>query len=162
MGEALARAESPPAAPRPDDRIGPYRLRSLLGRGGMGEVWEAERADGQFEQRVALKLLKRGMDSEEVLRRFLRERQILARLEHPNIARLLDGGVAADGRPYFVLERVEGEPIIDWCRSAARDLATRLRLLIAGRRRGRPSRIAASSCIATSSRRTSWSTRRAR
>ena len=74
----------------------------------MGEVWEAERADGQFDQLVALKLLKRGMDSEEVLRRFLRERQILARLEHPNIARLLDGGIAADGRPYFALERVEG------------------------------------------------------
>ena len=97
VGEALAAAESPGGAAT-GDRIGPYRLRGLLGRGGMGEVWEAERADGQFEQIVALKLVKRGMDSEEVLRRFLRERQILARLEHPNIARLLDGGLAA-GRP---------------------------------------------------------------
>jgi hypothetical protein len=74
----------------------------------MGEVWEAERADGQFEQIVALKLLKRGMDSEEVLRRFLRERQILARLEHSSIARLFDGGLAPDGRPYLVLD---GRPV---------------------------------------------------
>ncbi len=113
------------------DRIGPYRLRSLLGRGGMGEVWEAERADGQFEQTVALKLLKLGMDSDQVLRRFLRERQILARLEHPNIARLLDGGLAPDGRPYLVLERVHGEPITTWCRAGGADLATRVRLVIA-------------------------------
>jgi serine/threonine-protein kinase len=113
------------------DRIGPYRLRTLLGRGGMGEVWEADRADGQFEQTVALKLLKLGMDSEAVLRRFLRERQILARLEHPNIARLLDGGLAPDGRPYLVLERVHGEPITTWCRKGGADLATRVRLVIA-------------------------------
>jgi serine/threonine protein kinase/tetratricopeptide (TPR) repeat protein len=112
------------------DRIGPYRMRALLGRGGMGEVWEAERADGQFEQIVALKLLKRGMDSEEVLRRFLRERQILARLEHPNIARLLDGGIADDGRPFFVLERVEGEPISSWCRARQTVLRARIQLVI--------------------------------
>jgi len=115
----------------PGLRIGPYRLRKLLGRGGMGEVWEAERADGQFEQVVALKLLKRGMDSEAIVLRFLRERQILARLEHPHIARLLDGGVAADGRPYLVLERVEGEPIHEWCRRRATPVAERLRLMIA-------------------------------
>jgi serine/threonine-protein kinase len=113
------------------DRIGPYRLRALLGRGGMGEVWEAERADGQFEQTVALKLLKLGMDSEEVLRRFLRERQILARLEHPNIARLQDGGLAPDGRPYLVLERVTGDPITTWCRAHRATVATRVRLVIA-------------------------------
>jgi tRNA A-37 threonylcarbamoyl transferase component Bud32 len=111
--------------------VGPYRLRALLGRGGMGEVWEAERADGQFEQIVALKLLKRGMDSAAVLTRFLRERQILARLEHPNIARLLDGGVATDGRPYLVLEKVDGEPIHDWCRRHASPVADRVRLVIA-------------------------------
>lgn len=119
------------AAGAPGDRIGPYRLRALLGRGGMGEVWEAERADGHFEKRVALKLLKRGLDSEGMLRRFLRERQILARLEHPNIARLLDGGVAPDGRPYLVLELVEGEPIHTWCARVAADLPTRLRLILA-------------------------------
>ena len=124
-------ADHGPAGAAAGDRVGPYRLRSLLGRGGMGEVWEAERADGQFEQTVALKLLKRGMDSEEVLRRFRRERQILARLEHPNIARLFDGGLAPDGRPYLVLERVHGEPITAWCRARRADLATRVRLLIA-------------------------------
>lgn len=92
-------------------RIGPYRLLEELGHGGMGSVWLAERADGQFEQRVALKLIRRGMDSDEILSRFLRERQILARLEHPNIARLLDGGVSDSGRPYFVMEHVPGAPI---------------------------------------------------
>ena len=104
IGEALGeqRANAPEGHPA-GTRVGPYRLRALLGRGGMGEVWEAERADGQYEQVVALKLLKRGMDSAAIVARFLRERQILARLEHPNIARLLDGGVAADGRPYLVL-----------------------------------------------------------
>ena len=110
-------------------RIGPYRLVELLGRGGMGEVFLAERVDGQFEQHVALKLLKRGMDSEEILRRFLRERQILARLEHPSIARLLDGGVAGDGRPYFVMERVIGQPITDWCRERDAPLEKRLLLI---------------------------------
>ncbi|MBI2836689.1 MAG: protein kinase [Acidobacteria bacterium] len=95
--------------------VGPYRLVALLGRGGMGEVYLADRTDGQFEQQVALKLLKRGMDSDEILRRFLRERQILARLDHPNIARLLDGGVAPDHRPYFVLEHVAGTTITEYC-----------------------------------------------
>lgn len=112
-------------------QVGPYRLVSRLGRGGMGEVWEAERADGQFEQRVALKLLKRGMDSEEILRRFLRERQILAGLTHPGIARLLDGGLAADGRPYFALEKVDGRPITDHARERQLTVSDRLRLLIA-------------------------------
>jgi len=108
--------------------IGPYALVSLLGRGGMGEVWVAERRDGQFQQRVALKLLKRGIDSEGIRRRFLQERQVLARLDHPNIARLLDGG-EAEGRPYFVMELVDGEPITDFCRSRELSLADRLRLL---------------------------------
>jgi len=112
-------------------RIGPWRLLAPLGRGGMGEVWSAERADGQFEQTVALKLLKRGMDSEEVLGRFLRERQILARLTHPGIARLLDGGLAPDGRPYFVLERVDGLPITEHARRAALPVAARIRLVLA-------------------------------
>ncbi|MBP7146525.1 MAG: serine/threonine protein kinase [Acidobacteria bacterium] len=111
--------------------IGPYRTLALLGQGGMGEVYLAERTDGQFEQRVALKVLKRGLDSDEILRRFLRERQILARLEHPNLARLLDGGVAADGRPYFAMEHVAGEPITDWCRAREAGVAERLRLVIA-------------------------------
>jgi serine/threonine-protein kinase len=93
------------------ERIGPWRLLREIGRGGMGQVFLAQRADGQFEQRVAIKLLKRGMDSDAILARFLRERQILAALDHPNIARLFDGGVAGDGRPYFVLEYVDGQQI---------------------------------------------------
>jgi eukaryotic-like serine/threonine-protein kinase len=124
------------AMERPDElapggQIGPYRILGLLGRGGMGEVYRAERADGVFEQRVALKLVKRGMDSAEILRRFQRERQILARLNHPGIARLLDGGTAPDGRPYFALELVAGEPILEYCRRAGPSLEERLRLVIA-------------------------------
>ncbi len=110
--------------------IGPYRTVTLLGRGGMGEVYLAERADGQFDQRVALKVLRRGMDSDEILRRFLRERQLLARLEHPHIARLLDGGRAPDGRPFIVMERVEGEPITAWCSARKSTVDERLRLAI--------------------------------
>jgi serine/threonine-protein kinase len=110
--------------------IGPYRTVGLLGRGGMGEVYLAERADGQFEQRVALKVLRRGMDSDEILRRFLRERQLLARLEHPNIARLLDGGRAPDGRPFIVMECVEGEPITQWCAARGSPVEERLRLAV--------------------------------
>jgi eukaryotic-like serine/threonine-protein kinase len=108
--------------------IGRYRILEEIGRGGMGTVWLAERADGHFEQRVALKLIKRGMDSDEILARFLRERQILARLEHPNIARLLDGGVSEDGRPYFVMEHVPGVPITRYCDDLSLPVEARLRL----------------------------------
>jgi len=110
--------------------LGAWRLERPLGRGGMAEVWEACRADGHYDQRVAVKLLKRGMDSAEIVARFRRERQILARLEHPAIARILDGGVAPDGRPFLVLEKVDGEPITVWCERTGANLATRLRLLI--------------------------------
>lgn len=115
----------------PADRlVGPYRLLRELGRGGMGAVWLAERADGQFEQRVALKLIKRGMDTRAVQRRFLAERQILARLEHPHIARLLDGGITADGRPYFALEFVDGVPLLDFAHKGVNTLRARLQLFI--------------------------------
>jgi serine/threonine-protein kinase len=110
------------------EMVGVYRLIELLGRGGMGEVYLGERADGRFEQKVAVKLVKRGMDSIEILRRFARERRILARLEHPGIARLLDGGETPDGRPYFVMELVEGEAITDYCRARGVPLEDRLRL----------------------------------
>ena len=110
--------------------VGAYRLVALLGRGGMGEVWEAERADGHFDQRVAVKVLKRGMDSDEILRRFLQERQILARLAHPGIARLFDGGIGPDGRPYFVLEKVAGATILDYARDHRLSTAERAALLI--------------------------------
>jgi eukaryotic-like serine/threonine-protein kinase len=111
-------------------RIGSYRITTELGRGGMGAVYLAVRDDAEFEQQVAIKLIKRGMDTEEILRRFLVERQILATLVHPNIARLLDGGSTADGRPYFVLEHIAGRPITEHC--AARNLGReeRLRLFL--------------------------------
>jgi len=115
------------AAPA-DARIGPWRLVRELGRGGMGVVWLAERADGAFEQRAALKLIKRGMDSDAVQTRFLRERRILARLEHPHIAHLLDGGIAADGRPYFAMEFVDGQPLLRYCADARENLAERIGL----------------------------------
>src|SRR6201989_2905164 len=89
-------------------RIGAYEIVREIGRGGMGTVYLAERADGQFQKQVAIKLLKRGTDTDEVLRRFSAEKHILARLDHPNIARLLDAGTNDDGLPYFVLEHIEG------------------------------------------------------
>jgi eukaryotic-like serine/threonine-protein kinase len=97
------------------DRIGPYRVMRLIGRGGMGDVYEAERDDEQFRQQVAIKIIKRGMDTDFVRDRFLRERQILAMLDHPYIARLFDGGATGDGLPYFVMEFVAGEPITAYC-----------------------------------------------
>ena len=95
----------------PGQRLGAWEVVRLLGAGGMGEVFEARRADGQFQGRAAVKLLKRGMDSAAVLQRFALERQALARLAHPHIARLLDAGASSDGLPYFVLEFVDGQPI---------------------------------------------------
>jgi len=110
--------------------VGPYRIDREIGRGGMGRVYRAERADGQFEQTVAIKVLKRGVDTDEVLRRFLRERQILAKLEHPNIARLLDGGATEDGRPFLAMEFVEGVSITEWCRERNVSLTERLDLFV--------------------------------
>src|SRR5690349_8188271 len=122
--------DGPDTAPADGLRIGPYRVVRELARGGMGVVYLAERADGQFEQQVALKLIKRGMDSDEIHRRFLAERQILAQLSHPHIARLLDGGVTDGGQPWFAIEYVDGAPITAHC--AAHRLATddRLRLFL--------------------------------
>ena len=108
--------------------IGPYRLVRELGHGGMGVVYLAERADGQFEQRVALKLIKRGMDSDEILRRFLAERQVLARLSHAHIARLLDGGVTVEGQPWFAMEYVGGVPLNRYCEAQGLGVEERLRL----------------------------------
>ncbi|MGH9841171.1 MAG: protein kinase domain-containing protein [Blastocatellia bacterium] len=120
-------------SPEPGDdaagkRIGPYRLTRLVGRGGMGAVYEAVRDDAQFQQQVAIKLIKGGMDSAFVRDRFLRERQILASLDHPHIARLFDGGATEDGRPYFVMEFVDGEPITDYCRQRNLSLDEKLKL----------------------------------
>ncbi len=110
------------------DHVGPYRVEEEIGRGGMGHVYRVARADGVFEKEVALKLVKRGMDTDEVLARFRRERQVLAGLDHPGIARLLDGGAADDGRPYLVMELVEGEPITRYCYQQGLGVEARLSL----------------------------------
>jgi serine/threonine protein kinase len=112
----------------PGTRIGAYRVLRLIGRGGMGEVYLAERADGQYQQQVALKLIRREIADQSA--RFQLERQTLARLDHPGIARLLDGGVTEDGRPYMVMELVTGRDLISWCRERHCSLEERLRLFI--------------------------------
>ncbi|HEU4665548.1 MAG TPA: serine/threonine-protein kinase, partial [Dokdonella sp.] len=110
--------------------VGPFRLVREIGRGGMGAVWLAERADGAFRQRVAVKLIRSGWDVDEVLARFRAERQILAGLQHPNIAHLVDGGVTADGKPWLALEYIDGEDLRAWCDSRRLDLAARLQLFL--------------------------------
>ncbi|MEL6302439.1 MAG: serine/threonine-protein kinase [Pseudomonadota bacterium] len=107
--------------------VGPYRLTEVIGRGGMGVVYRAARNDGAFEQEVALKLLPTGV-SEDHLQRFEAERQILAPLQHPHIARLLDGGFSADGTPYFVMDYVDGVPITQYCDAQQLDVRQRLKL----------------------------------
>jgi serine/threonine protein kinase len=111
-------------------RLGPYRIVRELGRGGMGAVFLGERCDGQFEQRVALKVARLGLSGDEAVRRFLAERRILAGLEHPRIARLLDGGVSAEGLPFFAMEYVAGLPITEYCRNAQLDVGQRIRLFL--------------------------------
>jgi tetratricopeptide (TPR) repeat protein len=110
--------------------IGPYRVVKQLGHGGMGTVFLASREDDEFEQRVAIKLVRRGAGGESLLQRFRQERQILAALEHPNIARLLDGGTTSGGVPYLVMEYVEGTPIDDYCRANYLSIDARLRLFL--------------------------------
>jgi len=108
-------------------RIGPYRVLAELGRGGMGTVYLAVRTT-DFEQEVAIKLIKRGLDTDEILKRFRQERQILAGLNHPYIARFIDGGSTYDGRPYFVMERVRGERIDVYCAGHKVGLTGRIKL----------------------------------
>jgi serine/threonine-protein kinase len=110
--------------------VGRYRIERRLASGGMGVVYLAARADGQFAQRVALKIVKRGMDTDEILRRFRRERQTLAALGHANIARLIDGGATDNGQPYLVMEFVEGEPIDAYCDRHRLGVRERIRLLL--------------------------------
>lgn len=117
-----------PAGAMPGARLGPYRLERLLGEGGMGQVWLAERADGMYERKVALKLLRPGLANPQLRQRFDRERDILARFAHPHIARLLDAGIDHNGQPYLALEYVEGEPITSYCQSRQLDIAARLDL----------------------------------
>jgi len=111
-------------------RIGPWSITAQIGSGGMGSVFLAERADGQYQRRVALKLLRRDLIEPELHRRFLAERQILARVEHPGIARLIDAGVTDEGRPWFVMELVEGRPIDQWCDAHHASIERRLALFL--------------------------------
>jgi len=110
--------------------LGSYRVLEEVGRGGMGAVYSAERADGVYQQRVALKILQESTFTPSMAERFRRERQILARLQHPGIARLLDGGVMPDGRPYLVLEYIDGERLDRYCDTKHLDVDARLRLFL--------------------------------
>lgn len=111
-------------------QIGSYQIIRELGRGGMGTVYLAARADATFDKQVALKLIKRGMDSDAIIKRFVMERQILANLDHPNIARMIDGGTTADGRPFFVLEYFEGTTINRYCDQHKLNTLERLKLFL--------------------------------
>ena len=114
---------------RSGERLGSWELREPIAAGGMGQVYRAVRADAQFEKEVAIKLVKRGMDSDEILRRFRLERQVLAGLEHPGIARLLDGGVSEGGQPFLVMELVDGVPIDRYCDEHRLSTSARLGLV---------------------------------
>jgi eukaryotic-like serine/threonine-protein kinase len=112
----------------PGERIGPYRILEAVSSGGMGTVYRAVRDDREYEKHVALKLIKRGMDTDLIVRRFRYERQILASLQHPNIAALLDGGTTPDGLPYLVMEYIEGQPITGYADGRKLGIAARLEL----------------------------------
>jgi serine/threonine-protein kinase len=111
-------------------RIGPFEIKDLIGSGGMGNVYLAHRVAGGFEQTVALKLIRHGIASEQAIRRFETERNILARLQHPHIARLVDGGLTSDQQPWFAMEYVEGEDLLSYCSRLNLDIKSRLRLFL--------------------------------
>ena len=115
---------------RVGSRVGPYRVVAEIGHGGMGEVYRAERIDGQFDQQVAIKLVRVGMGSAFIVERFLHERQILASLNHANIARLLDGGATHDGVPYLAMELIEGDRIDLYCQAHRLSVTERLRIFL--------------------------------
>jgi len=109
-------------------RVGVYQILELIGEGGMGEVYRAVRADGQYDKEVAVKLVRAGLDTASVVERFRHERQVLASLDHPNIARLYDGGTTEDGIPYLVMELIEGTPIDEYCDTHKLNVTERLQL----------------------------------
>src|SRR5258705_1488951 len=125
---AVASAHDDDQDPMIGRRLGAYRIEREIGRGGMGAVYEAVRADNEFTKRAAIKLVKRGMDTDFILRRFRKERQILASLDHPHIARLLDGGTTDDGLPYFLMEYIEGQPLYSYCDNHRLSIAERLNI----------------------------------
>ena len=129
LGDATAGA-APHAPFAPGTRIGAYRIAALIGEGGMGEVYRAERVVGEFLQLVAIKVLRSDVRSAALIDRFYTERQILARLVHPHIVAILDGGSTEDGRPFLVMQYVDGMPITEWCDRNALSVADRLRLFI--------------------------------
>ncbi|HVR27962.1 MAG TPA: serine/threonine-protein kinase [Thermoanaerobaculia bacterium] len=130
LGDVESSLDAPEDGHLENRRLGSYRLLRVLGRGGMGVVYLGERADRQFEKAVAIKLVPWGLETRETARRFALERQVLARLEHPSIARLLDGGVADEGYPYLVMELVDGEAIDVYCRTRALGLRDRIALFL--------------------------------
>jgi serine/threonine protein kinase len=126
----LKAAVMSPRSSRVGSRVGVYRLLELIGLGGMGEVYRASRADGQYDKEVAIKFVRVGFDSGSVLERFRHERQVLASLDHPNIARLLDGGTTEEGIPYLVMELIEGTPIDEYCDTHKLTVSERLSLFM--------------------------------
>ena len=130
--EVIDPLKTQPSTPRDDSmigrQVGAYRIEREIGRGGMGTVYEAWRADGEFQHRVAIKLVNAGLEDNFVIKRFRNERQILAALDHPNIGRLLGGGTTPAGEPYFVMEYIEGEPIYQYASLHKMSIADRLRL----------------------------------
>ncbi|MBK7044620.1 MAG: serine/threonine protein kinase [Rhodanobacteraceae bacterium] len=116
---------------RSGEVIGAYQLIARIGRGGMGDVYRASRDTDGFRQIVALKLLRRGLDTGEMVRRFVQERRILARLEHPGIARMIDGGLSHDGLPWLAMELIDGLPITEFARRAGLSLRARIELVLA-------------------------------
>jgi tetratricopeptide (TPR) repeat protein len=125
-----AAADAALAGAAAGSRLGQYRLTAAIGAGGMGTVYQAVRADREFDQVVAVKILKPGLDAERIAARFKAERQILATLEHPNIARLIDGGSDAEGLPFLVMEYVDGLPPLEYCERHALSIADRIRLFL--------------------------------
>ncbi len=130
LGHEAASATPATVDPLLGERLGPFRIVERIGKGGMGVVYRGVREGADFAQQVALKLIRRGFDFDDVQTRFLRERRILARLNHPNLARFIDGGVAADGRPWFALEYVEGDTITRWCDAQRLSVRDRVRLFL--------------------------------
>jgi len=127
-GETAYVTDAPTASRRVGSRVGAYHILKELGRGGMGEVYRAARVDGTYEKEVAVKFVRGGFDTASVVERFRNERQILASLDHPNIARLLDGGTTEDGVPYLVMELIEGIPIDEYCHQHGLAITRRLEL----------------------------------
>jgi serine/threonine protein kinase/tetratricopeptide (TPR) repeat protein len=130
LDAALDEADDPGSPGLVGLRLGAYRISAEIGRGGMSSVWLADRVDGGFDQHVAIKVIKRGMDTAQVLEAFRAERQILASFDHPNVARLIDGGTTDDGLPYFVMEHIQGQPIDEYADEQRLSIQERLALFL--------------------------------